>query len=146
MIRPATVLDSEQIIALAIEALSIDPYPELRINRRKVSLMVSKCLNSQSHFSWVAEHDGRLTGVLGALVNDLPFHEGRCASVVMWYAKTPGDGVAMMREFVDWCEAKPSIVMRAYTGERGADPRIAPLLRRLGFSNQLPFYFGLKTV
>lgn len=140
MIRKAIPADIPKAVEIAIEALSIDPYPELVISRERVTTMVTECISSAAHFAWVSEIDGEIVGGLGALVTPMIFHERNQASVLLWYCRRPGDGAALMRQFMRWCAGRPLIKQIQYTGERGADPRVGRLAIKCGLTEQLPLY------
>lgn len=140
MIRKAAPADIPKAVEIAIEALSIDPYPELVISRERVTAMVTECISSAAHFAWVSVIDGEIVGGLGALVTPLIFHERSQASVLLWYCRKPRDGAALMREFMKWCSGRPMIKQIQYTSEKGSDPRIGKLIERHGFLEPIPFY------
>jgi len=144
MIREARQTDLADLIDLSVEALSIDPYPELVTDRLKVARTVTTCVCSAMHFSWVSEIDGKVEGALGALVAPNALHEGSVASILMLYCRKPGDGYRLVRKFKSWCDERDHIKMMTYVGERGADPRIATMIKRAGFPEQVPFYLALK--
>lgn len=146
MIRAATPADIPALVELSIEALSIDPYPQLVLDRNRVYQRVRECVISQRNFSWVSVQGGEVVGGLGALVTPQGFYEGNVAMVLMWYCKRrPGDGFRLLRKFLAWVDAQPGINTVEYTGERGADPRIAAFLQRAGFGERLPVYLRMKT-
>ena len=130
MIRPATPKDIIALTELSIEALSIDKYDELVIDRERVFGSVQECVNSAKHFSWVCEIDGKIVGALGAYVEPFLFYERNQAMVVMWYCKHPGEGMKLMREFARWVKTKPLIKQVIYGEERKGDPRVGAAFRR----------------
>ena len=98
MIRKATPADIPKAIEIALEALAIDPYPELVVSQERVRAAVTECISSAAHFAWVSEIEGEVVGGIGALVTPMIFHERSQASILLWYCRTPGDGAALMRE------------------------------------------------
>ena len=144
MIRKATPADIPAAVEIAIEALSIDPYPNLVISRERVFNIVRECISSATHFAWVSERDGKVVGGLGALVSDNPFHERKQANVALWYCRHSGDGAALMRQFLRWCAGRPMVRVITYTGERGADSRVGKLAKRCGLDDGLPLYLKVK--
>lgn len=144
MIRKAVPADIPKAVEIAIEALSIDPYPQLVISRERVTNMVTECISSAAHFAWVSEVDGEIVGGLGALVTPMIFHERSQASVLLWYCRRPGDGALLMRQFMRWCNGRPMIKQITYHGERGADPRVGLLAKQCGFNHALPLLMALK--
>jgi hypothetical protein len=144
MIRNAVPGDIPRIVELGVEALSIDPYPELLISREKVFNIARECVSSAQHFAWVSEHNDQLCGALVALVTPLLLHERSQAMVVMWYCNKPGDGVRLMREFLKWARSRRAIKLIEYTSERNADPRIGRALEYLGLKQSLPIYIEVR--
>lgn len=140
MIRKAVPADIPKAVEIAIEALSIDPYPQLVISRERVTTMVTECISSAAHFAWVSEIDGEVVGGLGALVTPMIFHERSEASVLLWYVRRPGDGMALMRQFRRWWEGRPLIKRITYTGERGARAALGKAAKRCGLDDELPLY------
>lgn len=142
MIREAKQTDIPELITLAIEALNADKYSEFTIDRNRVFMQVSSCVISKMNFSWVSEIDGKIVGGLGAAVTPQAVYEGSIAVVVMWYCKTGGDGMRLMREFLRWVDARKSINQVQYTGERKGDIRILQsLVKRYGFIIDVPFLY-----
>lgn len=145
MIRKATPADIPKAVEIAIEALSIDPYPELVISRERVVAAVTECVSSAANFAWVSEKNGEVIGGLGALVTPMILHDRNQASILMWYCRrSPGDGVLLMKQFLKWCAGRPLIKQIVYHGERGADPRIGRLVTELGLTEQLPIYLKMR--
>ena len=144
MIRKAVPSDIPKAVEIAIEALSIDPYPELVISRERVTQIVTECISSSANFAWVSEVDGVVVGGIGALVTPMIFHERSQASVLLWYCPIPRDGAALMRKFLSWCKGRPMIKLIEYTGERGADPKVGRLAKLLGLDQELPLYLKMR--
>jgi hypothetical protein len=140
VIRKAVMTDIPALVDLSIEALSIDAYQALTINRNRVYQSAKSCVLSAANFCWVSEHAGKLAGAVGAEVFPLGFYDGQQAVIYMWYCKHPGDGRKLMKEFLKWCEERPQIRLVAYCGERNADPRVGKMAMKLGFEEVLPMY------
>jgi hypothetical protein len=144
MIRKAAPADIKSIFNLGIEALENDAYDKLVIDREKTFIMARECVSSANNFAWVAENDGVIGGAVLALVHPNMFYERSCATVVMFYCKLPGEGVRLIREFLQWSRKRPIIKLIQFTLERNADPRIGVLLKRLGLNTALPVYFEVR--
>jgi hypothetical protein len=142
MIRKAVPADIACLTALSIEALQIDAYDELVISKDKVAALVREAASSAQHFLWVAEQDGVIDGALGALVFPMMFHERSQATVALWYCRRPGDGMRLMKQFLQWAESRPMIKQVQYSGERKGDRRIIGILKdRYGFVSDVPFLY-----
>lgn len=144
MIRPAKPDDIPAIVELAVEALSINPYPELVINREKVFAIVRECVSSAAHFAWVSERDGAITGGVGALAHDSPFYDRRQVDVLMCYCREPGEGIKLLRELRRWYLSRPIHKMMTFTLDRSMDKRMLKLLPRLKFTEAVPTFIQVR--
>jgi hypothetical protein len=144
VIRKATPDDVYGILDLGIEALNTNPYPGLVISNTKIFALAIECISSASHFIMIAEDEDKIVGCVAALVHPMMMYEKSQASVVQFYANSPGCGIKLLREFMKWVDSRPVIKMVCFTLEYRADPRIGKLLRRLGLDKELPVYMKLK--
>lgn len=142
MIRKAKPSDLEAIVKLGIEALEIDAYEELLISPDKVRAVTKECISAAPHFVWVSEIAGEVVGVLGALVTPLMLHERSQATIVMWYCKAGGEGMKLLKEFMEWSKGRPMIKQVQYTGERRGNPKILQFMQRhYGFKDDVKFLY-----
>ncbi len=126
---------------MALQALNEDPYPHMVIDRAKVERTVRFVVSSAKHFAWVAEVNGEVKGVVGAVVDECMFYERKQATVIQFYAReAPGEGVKLIRQFLKWARSRPAIKMIVFTLEGNADPRIGKMLSRMGLRTALPIY------
>ena len=132
VIRRAQLADVPAIVDLAVESVSRDPLP-LRVSRDAMAETANELIRGNQHFAWVAERDGALVAAVGAAATPGFWFERMQASVLMFYCRAPGAGVALLREFARWVKSRPAIKMAVFSLEPGADPRIEKLLARLGF-------------
>lgn len=145
MIRPAQMKDLESIIELGVESLEVnDPYPEMVISREKIANQAREVIASARHFAWVSEKGGEVVGAVCALSHPCMFYERSQASVLLYYCKVPGDGVALIRQLVKWFKERPILKMLMFTLEGNADPRLERLLTRLELNKILPNYLMVK--
>jgi hypothetical protein len=138
-IRPAVLADIPAIVELAVESVSQDPIP-VRIDREGMADTARELIAGNSHFSWVAEVDGKIVGAVGASTGPGFWFERSQSSVLMFYSKSPGAGIALLRQYAKWVKSRPAIKMAVFSLERAADPRIGRLLQRLGFGMMNPQY------
>jgi hypothetical protein len=146
MIRDAKPWKTEidAITDLAIEALEIDAYEEMVINRERVNAVCRDCISSASHKSLVAVHDGVITGVAAGMVFPQAYYDRSWMSIVMWYSKSFGDGVRMMDQLIDWADGRPMIKEIQYVGERqGGEKTTQFFCKRYGFKNDVPFVYSM---
>ncbi len=144
IIRPAVIRDLNGVCALGIEALNDDPLPNLVIKPEGVRKLAIDCISSASNFCWVCEKDGKIVGAVSAIVYEMAFYERRQCEVVQFYCKEPGEGVKLIREFLKWARSRRIIKLILFTLERGADPRIGKMLRRMGLDSELPMFMEVR--
>lgn len=132
VIRRAQPADVPAIVELAVESVSREPLP-VRVSRAAMAETAAELIRGNQHFAWVAERDGVLVGAVGAAATPGFWFERLQASVLMFYCRAPGAGIALLREFARWVKARPAIKMAVFSLEPGMDPRIETLLARLGF-------------
>lgn len=144
MIRQAVRADIPALVDLSIEALLIDPYEELVIDRNRVYECVAECVLGINNFAWVSENEHGIQGGLGALTMPLMMYQ-RCQSqIAMWYCKLVGDGIKLMKQFLAWVKTRIMIRQVLFSPERGADTRITKIALRLGFKEVLPTYVWMR--
>lgn len=145
LIRPATISDLNAVIDLGVEAMTVDPLPNMVVDRDKIRVMAVECISGPSNFCWVCEDDdGQVVGAVSAIVQDCLFYQRRQATVLQFYCKKPGQGIKLLREFLRWARGRPIIKMIVFALESGADPRIGKLLERLGLGRALPIYMETR--
>jgi hypothetical protein len=132
MIRVAEKKDIVPLVDLGVEALSIDAYG-LVVDRKKLFETAYTVVGSKQHFAWVSEERGIVKGALVAMVHDSELYTCRQAVIYMWFCKVKGDGIRMMRKFLEWVRSKPMIRQVVYVTERKGDKRICDVVARLGF-------------
>ena len=133
--RPAHPADAQAIVALAVEAVSLDPLP-VRVDRAAMACKARELISSPRDFIHVAEHSGEIVACVAAEAGPGWWHERLTASVLMFYTRRPGAGVPLLREFKRWLVARPAIRYASFFLEPNADPRIGLLLARMGFDRQ----------
>ena len=139
LIRRAQLMDLKAIVDLAVESVSNNPLP-LVVDRAAMLETAAELIKHGQHFAYVAEKDGEVVGALGAATQAGFWHKRMACSVLMFYSRVAGAGIALMREFARWVKARPAIKLAIYTLEPGMDPRIGKFLRRLGFTHESPTY------
>lgn len=144
MIRPAQLSDIPAVERLAFEALSRDKPKNMVIDKDKIHEMAVHLASGNKHFSWVSETDGEITGCVAALVHEMLFFERNQCSVLMYYCKSPGEGIKMLRELMRWAKSRPMIKMLEFTLERTGNERIKKLLKRLGLTESFPIMMHIK--
>lgn len=109
MIRRATIADFPQWRALGARLLARTPYAHIPIDQQSVAGVFGKCCNSKLACCFVAEHEGRITGTIAGVVEELWFARRRYASDLLFVAETPGDGPRLLQAFVEWAWTVPNV-------------------------------------
>jgi hypothetical protein len=135
MIRKATMNDLPAIIDLSVESVSRDPLP-VTIDRERMADTGKALIGNPAHFVWVAEDEQGVCACVAACVQPGFWFRGLQCSVLLYYARRPGQGVALLREFARWLKGRSGIKLAPFELEPGADPRILKVLHRLGFQRQ----------
>lgn len=134
MIRKAKPQDADAIADLAVESVSINPFP-VRLDRESMREEALKAMEP-AHFMWVSEIDGEVVAALGAQVHTSFWFRGKACSVMLLYTRVPGESIKLLREFARWVKGRTGIKTCTFELEAEADPRLARLLNRLGFTRQ----------
>lgn len=133
-IRPATrddILNIREIARVCAEKY----YPHLTFDKARTASQIRAAISSARHFVWVAEQDGKVAGVLGALAGENFWAQRNNCNVVLWFAMTPGDGAALLREFRRWVDGRPAIKVSGFMVDfDGSDSRVWKLVERTGFT------------
>lgn len=135
MIRRATVLDIEGMLALGKRAVSTMPegtYPPIDdlSCKRAAAMMVQ----SKQYIALVDDHDGLIRGMMVGTTDRLLYSLQRYATDVVFISGRPGAGIAMLRQFVAWAKAQKVYEITCAVSSGEDDPRMANLYRRLGFT------------
>jgi N-acetylglutamate synthase-like GNAT family acetyltransferase len=132
--RKARLDDVPAIVDIAVESVSRDPLP-VKINRESMAETARTCLNP-AHFMWVAEQDGKVVASVAACVQPSFWFDKLQCSVLLYYTRTPGAGLPLMRELARWVKSRSAIKVAVLELEPGTDPRLVKFLKRVGFDRE----------
>ena len=132
--RKATMSDIPAIVDIAVESVSIDPLP-VAIDKTAMTETVQGCL-APAHFTWVAEHEGKVVAAFVACVQKSFWFTKMNCSVLLYYTRVPGAGLPLIREFAKWVKSRPAIKMAIVELEPNADHRLVKFLKRVGFARE----------
>ena len=135
MIRKATRSDAEQIVALAAESGANSDLP-VEPDKQAILTMCRQMIGNGSQFVMVSDNDGQLDACVAAVAQPSFWYRGLQASVILYYARKPGAGGLLLREFAKWVAGRPVIKVAVMEMEPGCDPRLLRVMRRLGFARQ----------
>jgi hypothetical protein len=144
-IRPASLRDLSAMVDIAVESVARNPLP-VNIDRQAMKETVRVAITSPAHFAWVGEHDGLVEAALGAVVQPSFWFRGGQASVLLYYTRRAGLGLALMREFARWVKSRPMIKVAVFELEPESDPRLVKALERMGFTRQSTNCSYVRTV
>lgn len=138
-IRRAQLNDVPAIVDLAMESVTRSPLPGVEPDPAAMADMARELVISQAHFIWVADDEnGQVVACVAAQVTAGWWFKKLQASVLLFYTRRPGAGIALLRKFAHWVKSRPAIKLAVFSLEHDADPRIAKLLIRLGFAMSNP--------
>lgn len=133
--RLATPADADAIVSLGVESVSRDPLP-VTIDKAAMRDTFLSLVGRPMHFCWVSEVDGVVVaGVVACSQQGFWFNRQQC-SVLLFYSRTPGAGLPLLREFARWVRSRPVIKLAVVELEPGVDRRIVKAFRRLGFTRE----------
>lgn len=136
MIRDAKVGDFPDVLELCKRLRGqIETYPGAEVDRESVLRVFGQCVGSRMNKALVAEHDGRLTGLMLGITQELWWSRSREATDLVLYSERPGDGLRMVRRFVEWAFETPRVVSVTLAQSSGlSTDRSTAILKRLGFT------------
>lgn len=142
MIRQMQPEDLEQVLAL-IAVLHIEtPYRQIEMDWHGIIAFLTVAQMNRTALILVAEHEGKVTGVMLAKVEPFWFADqrngARVASDLMFYSKFAGDGPRMLRRFIAWAFSVPRVVrieMAVSTGQAKLE-RMAKIYTRVGLQQE----------
>ena len=125
--------DIPAIVDLAVESVSINPIP-VRINKDAMRETAEQCLQP-AHFLIVSESetDGVVVGAWAACVQPSFWYDKLQCSVLLHYARAPGEWAKLAREFSRWVHSRSGIKVAVIELEPESDPRITKFLARIRF-------------
>lgn len=135
MIRKATPRDLHAIIDMGYRLVDRTPLAHVKRDRPAIAQTITNCMVSAFGCCFVAQHKGEITGVIVGLAQQFWFSRQRQAVDLMFVAERPGDGMRLLRQFVDWAWTVPGVVEVAGAQSSGIDiERTEKLYLRAGFT------------
>lgn len=134
MIRKATAHDLQAVIEMGYRLCDRTPQAHVKRDRPAIAQTLTSCMNSAFGCCFVAEHAGQLTGVIVGIAQQYWFSRQRQAVDLMFTAERPGDGIQLLRKYVEWGWAVPGVVEVSIAQSSGIEvDRTAVLFERVGF-------------
>ena len=121
------------------------PYADVPVDTLTVGNTLGHCISNAFGFAMVSVKKGEITGfMLGAAV-PLWFSKKRSATDIVTYAESVGDGQKMIKAFVTWANAVPSVVEITLAQSSGIDTeRAGVLYKRAGLKRVGSIYTVVK--
>lgn len=110
MIRQARYEDFMAWRRLAEKAHSLSPFVVVPIDVEIGAKVFRQCMSSRLGCVFMSEHGGRITGTITGVAQEWWWCRKRVASDLVWYAERPGDGIALLRRFIQWAWSVPGVV------------------------------------
>lgn len=141
MIRPFAADDLGPLIQLLSGLHARTPYRHIEPDWPVVTRVLLNAAAKRDGFLRVAEHGGRLTGVLLAVAERLWWQDertgARIASDLAFHSLWRGDGRRLLRQMVDWAFALPRVVRIECAISSGEDAeRLSGIYLETGFRKE----------
>lgn len=134
MIRRASAKDLQAIIEMGYRLCDRTPQAHAKRDRPTIAKQITACMSSAFGCCFVAEHDGKLSGVILGIAQQYWFSTQRQAVDLMFVAERVGDGPRLLRAFVDWAWKVPGVIEVGAAQTSGIEiERTAEMYERLGF-------------
>jgi len=133
MIRKMQIADLPRVRACAERLQAKSPYADIPSDLRTFSSTIGQCINSAFGFAMVAERKGQIVGFMLGCAQPLWFSKKRSATDIVTYSEHPGDGLKLIRAFVDWAWSAPNVIEITMAQSSGIDvDRTVKLYERVG--------------
>lgn len=114
MLRPIVPDDMKPILDLMDQLRVRTPYAHIRPDYPEAVQVITMAAGRRDGFIRVAEHGGKLTGVLLAIAVPLWWQNAktgaRIASDLVFFSKRSGDGAALLKAMVEWAFSVPRVI------------------------------------
>ena len=130
MIRPATLIDVNEILDVSLDLAQM--YP-LKPDRDKIRRVIVESISAKMNFCMVDSQGGRLVAVLVSLTGKNLWAQRQFSNVVLWWSEKPGSGVALLRRFRDWVLARRAIKVAGFAPDVDLDERTLMVMEYCGF-------------
>lgn len=145
MIRVGRPGDLQQMVELGYRLCDRTPYAHIPRDRPSIVRTFTQAMSSALGCAFVSEHEGKLTGLLIGVAQELWWSRMRFATDLVFYAERAGAGVLLGRQFLDWAWNVPRMVDVTMGQSSGLDPeRSAAIYRRLGLQRVGGLYCAVK--
>lgn len=120
------------MVELGFRLCDRTPYARIKRDRPSIVKTFSAAMSSKFGCAFVTERDGKLTGMLVGVAQELWWSRSRFATDLVFYSERVGDGLKLMRRFVEWAWATPGVVEITMGQSSGINARGAEAFYRRG--------------
>jgi len=131
IIRPGELSDKREILAIAREQAA--RLPKLKVDLEKMNEVIVGVIRDNKHFAYVAENQGVIVGVLGAITSPNLWAQRNSSNVVLWVSKEAPAGVRLLRTYRNWITAKRAVKIAGISPNIDLDARTLRLMELNGF-------------
>lgn len=121
MIRLATLADIPAIEQFMLAMKRRTELVTVKVEFERARKIMRQCVSSPQGFAAVAEHGGRITGVLLGIVDNYWFSMDRYASDIAFFSRRRGDGAALLARFKEWADNKSATLLMGQSSGQHMD-------------------------
>lgn len=132
IVRRATPNDVLPITALAASYLERAHTGKLRIDFSSLALHAREMISRPDCFVAVHDNEGDVDGAIAVMSQHGLWYAKQTAVILLWIAKTPGTGRAMLRNAMEWADSRPTIRAVGLSMDFGDDIAATQICKRFG--------------
>lgn len=139
MIRPATSDDIPRIVEMGAEFIETTFPAAMTFNGPAIAALTQQLIDKPDGAVFVAERDGRVTGMIALIVMRQPMTDELLAVELVWWVDRKGhDGMRLLAAAKEWGRAQGATKLQMIA----PSDRICTLYERLGFAKVETAYIG----
>lgn len=131
-VRKATIDDYEGILELMRRMQPNTNYADIPIDDKSVKMLVGSGIFTRREVSYVAEHEGNITGVLVGGLTPYLWNEKKFYATDVLFMAEQG-GVWLLRKFVRWAKLHHKTHAIILCEDAGHHAKVKALYERVGF-------------
>jgi GNAT superfamily N-acetyltransferase len=133
IVRPATVRDIEEMVAIGARWHSLSDHAYVKFDQIRAGMFAMRAISSRGNCALVAEHLGKIVGMLIGTIQEWPFLNLKVATDLLTLSERAGAGRALLRQFEAWAFASGADEMMLGVSF-GGDPRdCEKIYKRAGY-------------
>jgi L-amino acid N-acyltransferase YncA len=108
-VRRATFADIPEMLAMGKAAHAQSESAYLPFDEAGAKILGAQCMTSKTLCAFVAEHDGKIVGLVLGQEQEFPYLKAKFATDVAFYAQHPGAGRRLLRRFIEWARLERKV-------------------------------------